>query len=519
MRMLANTCAIGELQARLRLWPAVVAAILLFFLLEAGAEAADRIYWSNLTGNSISWANLDGSGGGNLPIDPAALDGPMGLAVDPQANHLFWANYGIIGGAGTGVSIGVANLDGSGAHLLPVSGVPVRGPHGVAVDTVANRLYWTNHDDGSGDSWIGISKLDGSGAGYLNAGAATMNGPRGLALDPGAGRIYWANWLGNAISYAALDGSGGGDISTAGATVENPEGVAVSPAQNRLYYGNFTFAGNPPAETISYVRLDGGGGSDLPTGSATRVQPHGVAVDPEAGRVYWPNFDVGVISYAALDGSGGADLPTSGATADGPNQPILLKEPIPTGQPSIDGGAKPNSTLHCAHGKWAADQTASLLYRAPTSYSYRWERNGRTLPGADTASINVHSIGDFRCTVIAANPAGAANRRSPIHASFKLGKLRREPEQGTARLTVKLPDAGRLRLRGKGIAKQRALGADASASRKVKKGRAVLRVRPTGRLKHRLDHTGKVRVKVWVSFRPGGGDLGTQARVLRLIER
>jgi DNA-binding beta-propeller fold protein YncE len=514
MRITPGTVRVDRL---LRLWVALAAGIVLFLLLGiADAEAADRIYWSNLTGNSISWANLDGSGAGDLPIDPAAIDGPMGLAIDTQAGHIYWSNYGVIAGAGTGTSIGVANLDGSGAHVLPIAGVPVMGPHGVAVDTQADRLYWTNHSDDSGASWIGAANLDGSGASFVNTGNATLDGPRGLALDRGAGRLYYANWLGNRISYAALDGSGGADIPTGAATVENPEGVAVSPAQNRLFYGNFTMTGNPPGETISWVGLDGSGGADLPTGGATRVQPHGIAIDPGAGRVYWANFDAGVMSWAALDGSSGGDLQTDGATKDGPNLPVLLERPNPEGAPAIEGGAKPGSTIHCARGNWGADLAASLLYRAPSSYSYTWERNGIRLP--DTSpSLKTHSIGDFRCTVTASNHAGSAARSSPIHASFKLGKLRRDAEHGTARLVVKVPDDGTLRLRGHGVAKQRV--PSATVSRKVKKGRAVLRIRPRGKVKRRLGRTGRAKVKVRVSFRPGGGDLGTQAKVLRLRER
>ena len=66
------------------------------------AFAADRIYWSNLDGNSISWSNLDGSGGGDLQIDPAALNGPMGLAIDSAHGRLYWSNYGLSpAGSGT----------------------------------------------------------------------------------------------------------------------------------------------------------------------------------------------------------------------------------------------------------------------------------------------------------------------------------------------------------------------------------------------------------------------------------
>ena len=54
--------------------------------------AAGRIYWANDTDNTISYAKLDGSGGGQLDISGANPDGPYGLAIDAATGRIYWAN-------------------------------------------------------------------------------------------------------------------------------------------------------------------------------------------------------------------------------------------------------------------------------------------------------------------------------------------------------------------------------------------------------------------------------------------
>ena len=136
----------------------------------SAARAADRVYWANFTGDKISFANLDGSGGGgDLSTSGATASSPIGVAIDRAAGRIWWAN---VGGGG---KISFANLDGSG------------------------------------------------GGGDLSTSGATLSGPEGVAIDPAAGRIYWANVGGGGkISFANLDGSGGGDLSTSGATASGP---------------------------------------------------------------------------------------------------------------------------------------------------------------------------------------------------------------------------------------------------------------------------------------------------------
>ena len=196
-------------------------------VIPARAGAADSIYWGNWgqTNNSISFANLDGSGGGDLATLPN--DAAGGLAIDSATDRIYWADI-------RGNKISYANLDGGGGGGLPTGAATIDRPIGVAIDPAASRIYWAN----AYGNKISYASLNGSGGGDLATGPATVANPNGVAIDPAAGRIYWANAYGNKISYANLNGSGGGDLATGPATVSSPAGVAVDPAAGRIYWAS-----------------------------------------------------------------------------------------------------------------------------------------------------------------------------------------------------------------------------------------------------------------------------------------
>jgi hypothetical protein len=225
-------------------------------------SATGRLFWGNYSnGARISFANFDGSGAANLNTT-GALGPPdggyaWGVALDPVGRRIYWANESMAPEA-----ISFANLDGSGGGDVNTTGATVKGVEGVAVDPVAGRVYWANN---TAPEKISFANLDGSGGGDLNTTGATVTGLDGVAVDPGGGRIYWG--YGTGIAYAALDGSGGADLNTAGATVQDPTGLAVDPAGGRIYWANR--AGN----VISFAKLDGSGGGDLATPESTLSGP------------------------------------------------------------------------------------------------------------------------------------------------------------------------------------------------------------------------------------------------------
>ncbi len=138
------------------------------------------------------------------------MNTPSGVAVDPVAGRIYWANT-------NSDKISFANLNGSIGGEIDTTGATVKGPTGIAVDPVVGRVYWANEVGNK----ISFASVHGSGGGDLNTMGATVVGPRGVAVDPVAQRVYWANANGK-ISFANLDGSGGADVSTAAATVNDP---------------------------------------------------------------------------------------------------------------------------------------------------------------------------------------------------------------------------------------------------------------------------------------------------------
>jgi hypothetical protein len=349
----------------------------------------DRVYFSNHSNRTVSFTNLDGDGGGDVPTGAANVSNPWDVALDPADGRVYWTNPG-------GAPISFANLDGNGGGDIAITGVLFTGAIGVAVDPTANRLYWS---DGNG---IKYANLDGSGAHSLNVSGATIDFPQSLALDPVSGRLYWVNnGDPHPLSYANLDGSGGHNLTITGATVNDPYAIAVDDSTGRIYWSNL---GN----TIGSANLEGGAGSDLSTGTATISGPAGIAIDTAAGRIYWPNT-VPSVSSVNLDGTLGQNV---SVLSNGNQFAALLAKPAAAGVPAITGGSAPGSVLSCSTGAWAPDQPGAHFYRAPQSFTYQWLINGSPIGGASSSTYTAASTGNYSCAVTASNFVGSAQQAS-----------------------------------------------------------------------------------------------------------
>jgi DNA-binding beta-propeller fold protein YncE len=368
--------------------------------------------WATLDGNSvtasgISVADRGGGGGHGFAVSGATVDHPLGVAIDAATGRIYWTNFGsgtnyCTGALNGGDTISFSNLDGtSGGGNLNTTGATVNGPDGLAIDPGAGRLYWANDHANS----ISYANLDGSGGHDLNTAGATVNCPAGIAVDPSTHRVYWTNFTGNSISYANLDGSGGGDLPIASATVSGPYGLAIDSATGKLFWANN--AGN----TIGYSNLDGSAGDLLDTPGAPLNAPWGVAIDPAAGLIYWANNLGNSIAYAALDESGGGVLNSFGAPVDHPKYPTLLEGPSGAGAPVVGGASTTGSRLWCSPGAWNPDLPESFLYRAPQRLAYSWSKDGGPIAGSSN-SIVAGSPGSYVCDVTASNYAGSATQSS-----------------------------------------------------------------------------------------------------------
>ena len=73
----------------------------------SAAGAADRIYWANFVNDTISYANLDGSGGDVLNTAGATITDPTGVSWTRPRGRIYWSNH-------ASNKISYANLDDSG---------------------------------------------------------------------------------------------------------------------------------------------------------------------------------------------------------------------------------------------------------------------------------------------------------------------------------------------------------------------------------------------------------------------
>ncbi len=380
----------------------IVAVVVGTLLLAAPAGAKDKLLWSNFgDGGRIYSANLNGGGAEEfVPVGPAVIGEPAGIAVDMRRNRLYWTDWSTD-------AIYWAKLNGNASGTFATGGLPVDDPTGLQIDRKRNRVYWSNFDDAS----LIWTRLEGGGGGAIPTGAATAALVSGIAIDPKANRIYWVNFdTPGSVGAANLDGSGSGsDLELSGATaLSRAAGVALSGNRKRIYIGNNS------GPSVSYARTGGGpGAGDLNLSGASPPSPHGVAIDLDRDRLFWVNSGGGVqIASAALDGSGAADLNTGSITASDAAFTLVLKKPKITKRPKV----KPNGSgkkLRCSGGKIASDRPGSHLYRDAKKVSYRWERDRKGVRGERKRSLRTGGKpGRYRCTVIAKNFFGKSKRRS-----------------------------------------------------------------------------------------------------------
>lgn len=179
------------------------------------------VYWANFQENgSIGYAAANGGVGDALNIKGANPQVPSSIALDTTNGRIYWAN--------TEHEISYANLDGSGGGTvdLPESERP-RSIGGMSVDPAAGRLYYVGESPAhvQGVFWINTS---GVGGGEVSTAGSTLNRPSGLAFDPTSGRFYWGNSQNqkvrtNAIGVAGFDPAVNGGITPITAPLSAPE--------------------------------------------------------------------------------------------------------------------------------------------------------------------------------------------------------------------------------------------------------------------------------------------------------
>jgi hypothetical protein len=204
-----------------------------------------------------------------------------GFAIDPaagQMGRIYWTNKTTIDSVPSTISF--ADLDGSGGADLPATGA--RG-HQAGFAILDGKGYWAGALSTT-PFGIAFAALNGAGGGMLTiTPPSDAIAPRGgVAIDPVEKRIYWVT-VSSAIASANLDGSDTRLLATPGATVELPTDLHVDLVNRRIYWSNI-FVGND--QRFGYANLDGTGGGEIMLPNDGRSDTF--AVDSVGGQIYWP---------------------------------------------------------------------------------------------------------------------------------------------------------------------------------------------------------------------------------------
>jgi hypothetical protein len=191
--------------------------------------ATQTVYWGNSGGvEAIGYASAQNTGvGGALNATGSESEGASRIALDPMAGRVYWLTQ--TGPTEGGISY--ANLDGSGGGFMPVAPAEVAaGLTGVVVDPASQRLYVQGEQ--SGEERLFWLSLVGLGGGVVDRTNAAVEEPYGLAFDPSIGRFYWGNYdselgIPAAIGTATLTPGGGGGINITTPVAEGPQDPIV----------------------------------------------------------------------------------------------------------------------------------------------------------------------------------------------------------------------------------------------------------------------------------------------------
>jgi YVTN family beta-propeller protein len=156
-------------------------------------------------------------------------------------------------------------------------------PHGVAVNSVNDRLYVANHN---GDSLTVIDSTD-----YTKIRTTAVgNGPNGVAYNPTNNRVYVALRNSNRVKVLRANGS---EILETIDVGSQPNGVAVNHVTNKIFVANFG------SGTVS--KIDGGTNTVKKTISVGN-EPSMIAVNPNTNKAYVTLHGEGKV--AVIDGPG-----------------------------------------------------------------------------------------------------------------------------------------------------------------------------------------------------------------------
>lgn len=246
---------------------------------------AQPLYWNDTTG--LHRANADGSS----PQDLTHTFETYGIALDTAGGRMFWSETLPTAGPLPGGEIRTAGLGGSGVMAIVNH---LNNPGAVTFDPVGQHVYWSDLYDHA----IYRADADGANRRTLLSDNQSIRDIRGLAIDPANGRLYFSymNPLIDSLtpsSIARIDFDDGDLTSVIGGLVE-PRGIALDLDAGRIYWGDFSGMSGK----IEVADIDGGNRSPVVVDLG---DPYGVAIDADTKAIYWSDRAAGVIQRLTPD--------------------------------------------------------------------------------------------------------------------------------------------------------------------------------------------------------------------------
>jgi sugar lactone lactonase YvrE len=265
-----------------------------------------RLFVLDLSGGRVFSMNPDGSDSRNL-VTGCRL--PDGIAVDTEAGHLYWTDMGVP--SRNDGKIERADLDGRNRKTITAEGATFT-PKQIHLDRTNRRLYWSDREG----MRVMRANLDGSNIETLveaGRGDADRSNPSnwcvGITVDAEGGHIYWTQKGGDNAEHGRIFRAGI-DI-PAGQTAANrtditplfdglPEPIDLElDLRNRVLY--WTDRGDPPrGNTVNRTRIDGKLEQQIVLGGL--MEGIGIALDVPGNRMFVTDLGGSVYS-ARLDGS------------------------------------------------------------------------------------------------------------------------------------------------------------------------------------------------------------------------
>lgn len=254
------------------------------FAASTSTVTAERIFFSD--GASIR--SMDADGNTLATLSPGVMFDkyPTGVAVDRVAQLVYWTDN---------VTDRITRVayNGTGVTIVYTAAEAAANPTGIAVDPAHGKLFWAE------GSRVRSSSLDGANVTTIITGAAG-NVPSSVALDATNQRVYWTdngtdtvnradyNGANSAVIYAALDGT------------SNPRGLAIDVVANKLFWAE--------GANIRTSGLDGTLVTTAVIGVAGTNVPDAVAVNPTRKLLYWTDNGTDSVHVAPYTGTAPREL-------------------------------------------------------------------------------------------------------------------------------------------------------------------------------------------------------------------